>query len=70
MAPAYSCGNVCKPEQTCFDSFGGECVCPNGKELCGDTCVDVYGSDVNNCGGCLLLSDLHHCGRIVCAFSV
>ncbi len=56
MFSATSCGSctkACDPGQTCRPYQGGKptCVCPPGKELCGNVCVDT-GSDPLNCGAC------------------
>lgn len=47
------CGIVCDPGQKCVaDSYGQPtCMCPAGKTLCGNKCVDVA-TDPFNCGGC------------------
>lgn len=68
LASACSCGNVCIAAQVCGD---GECICDGfTMDLCGDTCVDMR-TDGNNCGGCLLRSDLHRHSvqlvRVTCA---
>lgn len=47
------CNKACDPGQTCRLNRGGqpECMCPPGKTLCNEECVDVL-TDASNCGGC------------------
>ncbi len=47
-----ACTTVCAPGQSCRSVNGRPtCVCPPGRELCGDTCVDLATS-TSNCGTC------------------
>ena len=35
-----------------FNCSAGACVCATPKSTCGTSCVDVQGTDANNCGSC------------------
>jgi hypothetical protein len=72
-APTVACGAVCCPSgSVCTDEANGECSCPDGTELCIDTCVpsceDGNSPDPNTCecgaqqggGGCV--QPLVNCG--------
>ncbi len=61
------CGKDVNNTKTCASGtvcVNGECVinsCPSGKTLCstasGNTCTDIKGIDISNCGGCGLTCD-------------
>ena len=44
-----SCGNKCPSDRSCQ---AGSCQCSNGYQNCNGICINVYGSDSNNCGAC------------------
>ncbi len=53
-ANATNCGGCgaafnCSGGMTCQS---GACVCPSGTTLCGGACVNLSGTDANNCGAC------------------
>jgi hypothetical protein len=51
-----ACLTTCTGASQCVSGLAcvnGACQsCPTGQTLCGNTCVNLYGSDRNNCGAC------------------